>query len=60
MFFNDYIAPKDDLIVSDFLNNFNHFVKDNYCEHDLKNYDYNKIIQLHSANDSHSLELIHL
>ena len=60
IFFNGYIAAKDDLIVADFLNNFSDFEKDKYSEHDLKNYDCHKIIRLHSANDSHSLELLNL
>ena len=60
IFFNGYIIAKDDTIVSDFLDNFYLFVKNNYAEKCIKGYDSGKIIRLHSSNDFHSLELLRL
>ena len=58
IFFNGYITAKDDSIVSDFLNNFHQFVKNNCAEKSIKNFDCQKVIRLYSANDLHSLELL--
>lgn len=60
LFFKGYIIGKDDAIVSDFLDNFNQFVKDNYAKKCIKQYGYERIIRLYSANDSNSLELLSL
>ena len=60
IFFKGYITAKEDLIVSDFLENFHQFVKNNFAEDCIKEYDCEKIIRLHSSNDSHSLELLNL
>jgi hypothetical protein len=60
IFFNGYVIAKNDPVVSDFLDDFHQFVKNNYAERSIKGYDCKKIIRLHSANDLHSLELLSL
>lgn len=60
IFFKGYDIGKDNSIVSDFLDSFNLFVKNNYAEKCIKGYDSDKIIRLHSSNDFHSLELLNL
>lgn len=58
IFFNGYVIAREDTITSDFLDKFYDYVKNNYCENCIKSYSCEKIIRLHSANDSHSLELL--
>lgn len=60
LFFNGYCAGKNDSVLRDFLDNFHEYVKNNYAKECIKEYDCQKIVRLHSANDYNSLQLLNV
>ena len=58
VFFQGYLFGREETVLRDYFEYFNDYVKDKFSREYFDEFNYDRIIRLHSMNDSHSLELL--
>lgn len=58
VFFQGYLFGREEKVLRDYFEYFNDYVKDKFSREYFDEFNYDRIIRLHSMNDSNSLELL--